>query len=126
MSEMQTRWWNTQQRQMAEVLRDGGVVVEWISGICPVEATGTLDGQPFYFRARGEYWSFHVPHDASMNIHDTTFNSELAWWAEWEVIDSFFSIEEALYAIAYGTAAYRAGDMVGTRYLPFGEPNISA
>lgn len=33
-----------------------GVVVDWIGGNCPVQAEGTIDGEPFYFRARGQHW----------------------------------------------------------------------
>jgi hypothetical protein len=31
-----------------------------IGGWCPVQAEGIIDGKPFYFRARGEGWSFSV------------------------------------------------------------------
>lgn len=31
-----------------------------IGGNCPVQAEGSIDGMPFYFRARGEHWSFSV------------------------------------------------------------------
>ncbi len=31
-----------------------------IGGNCPVQAEGIIDGMPFYFRARGEHWSFSV------------------------------------------------------------------
>lgn len=34
--------------------------MESIYGNCPVQANGTIDGMPFYFRARGEAWSFSV------------------------------------------------------------------
>jgi hypothetical protein len=36
------------------------VVIETIGGNCPVQAEGTIDGWPFYFRARGTRWSFEV------------------------------------------------------------------
>jgi hypothetical protein len=36
------------------------VVIDWIGGNCPVQAEGTVAGQPFYFRARGCWWSFEV------------------------------------------------------------------
>jgi hypothetical protein len=32
---------------------ESGVVVHWIGGNCPVQAEGSFDGVPFYFRARG-------------------------------------------------------------------------
>ncbi|AHE56055.1 hypothetical protein [Sphingomonas sanxanigenens] len=31
-----------------------------IGGYCPVQAEGSVDGQPFYFRARGEEWQLHI------------------------------------------------------------------
>lgn len=38
-----------------------------IGGNCPVQAEGTIDGMPFYFRARGEAWSFSVAASADGN-----------------------------------------------------------
>lgn len=29
------------------------VIINWLGGNCPVQAEGTFDGVPFYFRARG-------------------------------------------------------------------------
>ena len=55
---------------MTNAARDGGVVFEWIGGNCPVQAEGTFDGVPFYFRARGtsvtcevgtEFWCWDGP-----------------------------------------------------------------
>lgn len=34
--------------------------IAWLGGNCPVQAEGTIGGLPFYFRARGEDWSFSV------------------------------------------------------------------
>lgn len=31
-----------------------------IGGACPVQAEGTIDGNPFYFRARWDDWEFVV------------------------------------------------------------------
>lgn len=36
------------------------VMLDWIGGNCPVQAQGTVDGKPFYFRARGDGWEFWV------------------------------------------------------------------
>ena len=36
------------------------IEIAWIGGNCPVQAEGTIAGQPFYFRARGEHWSLSV------------------------------------------------------------------
>lgn len=38
-------------------------VIDWLSGNCPVQAEGTIDGVPFYFRARGCRWSLSVGGD---------------------------------------------------------------
>lgn len=37
-----------------------GVEVVTFGGYAPVQADGYVDGLPFYFRARGEHWSFQV------------------------------------------------------------------
>lgn len=37
-----------------------GITIHELSGNCPVQAEGTLDGKQFYFRARGSQWSFSV------------------------------------------------------------------
>jgi hypothetical protein len=39
------------------------IVIETIGGNCPVQAEGTVNGVPFYFRARGAAWALHVGHD---------------------------------------------------------------
>jgi hypothetical protein len=36
------------------------LVIETLGGMCPVQGEGTVDGFPFYFRARGASWSFSV------------------------------------------------------------------
>lgn len=41
-------------------LEEQGIVVDTIGGLCPVQAEGTVDGQRFYFRARGEHWALHI------------------------------------------------------------------
>ena len=36
------------------------VQIDWLGGYCPVQAEGTIDGHPFYFRARGSAWALQV------------------------------------------------------------------
>ena len=55
--------------------------ISMIGGNCPVQAEGTIDGKPFYFRARGMRWTMGVggdplghPTDPSMERPD--------WYAE--------------------------------------------
>lgn len=35
-----------------------------LGGHCPVQAEGTIDGVPFYFRARGQSWQLEVGYDS--------------------------------------------------------------
>lgn len=37
--------------------------IDMIGGNCPVQAEGTIDGEPFYFRARGCSWSLGIGAD---------------------------------------------------------------
>lgn len=39
------------------------IEIEWLEGFCPVQAEGIVNGQPWYFRARGDHWSFVVYED---------------------------------------------------------------
>jgi hypothetical protein len=39
------------------------IEIRWIGGNCPVQGEGTIDGQEFYFRARGEHWSIGIGGD---------------------------------------------------------------
>jgi len=42
------------------MINDPGVVFEYLGGMAPVQAEGTVDGQPFYFRSRGAKWSMGI------------------------------------------------------------------
>ena len=36
------------------------ITIDYLGGNCPVQAEGTVNGKPFYFRARGEHWSMSI------------------------------------------------------------------
>ena len=40
--------------------------IVYLGGNCPVQADGTVDGVPFYFRARHQHWTFSVGADPVM------------------------------------------------------------
>ena len=44
-----------------------GVRVECFGGNCPVQAEGFVDGEAFYFRARGNRWTMDIGGDPMMN-----------------------------------------------------------
>lgn len=39
------------------------IVINYIGDNCPVQAEGTVDGEPFYFRARHQRWSMSIGGD---------------------------------------------------------------
>ena len=48
------------------------VIVDWLSGHCPVQSEGSIAGVPFYFRARGARWMFYVGADP---LSDTSWST---------------------------------------------------
>lgn len=52
------------------------LIIDQLGGNCPVQAEGTIDGQPFYFRARGEHWAFHVGADDPVGDPEWTYAEE--------------------------------------------------
>lgn len=50
-----------------DALPDESVVIHEIGGFCPVQATGLIHGQEFYFRARGQRWSIGIGGDTVMH-----------------------------------------------------------
>jgi hypothetical protein len=83
-----------------------GATLDTIGGNCPVQAEGTVDGQRFYFRARGEGWQFHVAptdeeiFDAGRMICDEDYGvwPDAGWMPR----------HEALGFIVRGISEYRA------------------
>lgn len=43
-----------------EPITEPKVRITMIGGNCPVQAEGTIDDEPFYFRARGSHWSIGI------------------------------------------------------------------
>lgn len=39
------------------------IAIDQIYGSCPVQADGSVDGTPFYFRARGSSWTLSLGSD---------------------------------------------------------------
>jgi hypothetical protein len=66
-----------------------GVEMWRTCGACPVQYEGTVDGVPFYFRARGQHWTFgaggETAGDAveiSMGYREDGFRLEEPWGEE--------------------------------------------
>lgn len=83
--------------------------VDSIGGNCPVQAQGTVDGVSFYFRSRGEGWSFSVGADPLSVLmgQEEGFNywedypggAYAAGWIEEEEALSFIETGARLYAL---------------------------
>jgi len=82
------------------------LVIDTIGGNCPVQATGTINGKPFYFRARGEHWRIGVGGDPVM---DPEWSVERRWGAG-EFAASWMSEDEALALIERSLKCFDAGD----------------
>ncbi len=67
------------------------VVIDWIGGNCPVQANGTLDGYPFYFRARGEHWTMTIANSKDTPMDDLWSGYEEAWHYGEDYGDSQFA-----------------------------------
>ncbi len=51
------------------------IVYTELGGACPVQAEGTIDGHPFYFRFRGDEWSLTIapPNGDPMDINAAVY-----------------------------------------------------
>lgn len=80
------------------------VVIDTIGGNCPVQAEGTINGKPFYFRARGSYWSIGIggvdPGIDPEWEHDEKYSDELyaASWMTEDEARAFIDKAANLYA----------------------------
>lgn len=76
------------------------VKIDMLGGNCPVQAEGTIDGDPFYFRARGEHWSMSVGNDnwtVSIRYSHDTFG---AGWMSEEEARRFIYVGAQMYLTA--------------------------
>lgn len=81
------------------------IEIDWLRGNCPVQAKGRIDGEPFYFRARGEHWSLDIGGADPVDEGD--------WWTqeEWPggpYAAGWMSYDDARACIERGAAAWRA------------------
>jgi hypothetical protein len=60
------------------LMKAQGFDVQWLSGLCPVQATGYIDGHPFYWRARGTMWSIQIAYEAG-EYSDVLIDSPASW-----------------------------------------------
>ena len=85
------------------------VVIDTIGGNCPVQAEGTIDGVPFYFRARGDSWSLGIGADPVGKAHW----EHREWFGEWPDA-GWMSLEEAAAFLHRAADRYARGEPGGT------------
>lgn len=78
-----------------EYMTMSDININMLGGCCPVQAEGTIDGKPFYFRARGSSWSMSIG------------GSDVVGNPEW------------FYKQAYGVDGFSAGWMTEEEALTF-------
>lgn len=79
------------------------IIIDSYGGNCPVQAEGTVNGKPFYFRARGEHWSMRI--GGADVIGDPEWRHEQeygpwpeAGWMEWSEAEAFLRAAAQRYA----------------------------
>ena len=55
------------------------VLIDSIGGNCPVQADGSINGFPFYFRARGDQWTLSIAHKESRDPVDVSCGFAEGW-----------------------------------------------
>lgn len=86
-----------------------------VGGNVPVQGHGTVDGHPWYFRARGSAWSFDIAEEADadpvavgdIGVHGWAYAEH---YGEWPAA-GWMSHLEAWQFIAKAIAMFRAGKM---------------
>lgn len=61
---------------------DPEIVIDTIGGNCPVQAEGSINGENFYFRSRGEYWSIDVGGNDPCVKAEFTYGERYGKWPE--------------------------------------------
>lgn len=81
-----------------------GIEIEWIGGNCPVQSKGTVDGKPFYFRARGDSWSMSIGGEDVVAEPEWYYEEDFGSWPE----AGWMSEEEARTFIDKAVGVYRS------------------
>ena len=86
-------------------LAEMGVRVDWLGGNCPVQAEGTVDGLPFYFRSRGEHWSMSIGGSDVVGAPEWHYEQGYGSWPD----AGWITTDEAEGFIALAVRRYRDG-----------------
>ena len=80
------------------------ISIAHLGGNCPVQGEGTINGAPFYFRARGRSWRLEVGEDA--NCEPLWYHRE--WWGDGKYAAGWMPLDTAREMIAKAAALWLA------------------
>ena len=83
-----------------------GAILDSIGGNCPVQANGDVDGNWFYFRARGDEWQFYVADSDDLIFDAPDFYVERDYGSGFDA--GWMPQHEAIGFIVNSIADYRA------------------
>lgn len=98
-----------------------------ITGHAPVQGWGRADGHPWFFRARGDTWSFEIAEDRGLDEQALPdVGEEVSGWAAWERWGtwpdaSIMSMDTAWSIVETCIERFRAGQL---QYLFPGGPRL--
>ena len=87
---------------MEEFVNNALKLIGKIYGSAPVQADGTINGFPFYFRARWDEWTFAISENPNISPVDIQFietGKEYGYFAEgrigkeWEYLASYMEVD---------------------------------
>jgi len=72
-------FYTEQERGKMDALKDDNIRVDWLAGLQPVQADGWIDGYPFYFKGRGDFWEMSIAKIKSDDL-DAALDLSLPRW----------------------------------------------
>ena len=84
------------------------ILIDYMGGNCPVQAEGTIDGKPFYFRARGDNWSLGIGGDPV----GTPEWEHAQWFGAWPDA-GWMSEEEAMQLLRFAAQKFHDQEKPG-------------
>lgn len=90
-----------------------GVEINSLGGYCPCQGEGTVDGLPFYFRARHEHWQLWIADEPGADPLDVTWEGAAGWytceeWGDGPYMAGYMEPDQAVEILRTEFARYRA------------------
>ncbi|WP_313200631.1 hypothetical protein [Rhizobium sp.] len=96
-------------RTRDEMERLPNFILQELAGYCPVQAEGEVDGQFFYFRARGSHWRIDIGGNETGTKGPKWWHAE-EWPGDTGFEAGYLSDEDAIGCILKSVSIFRTGD----------------